>query len=192
MIQQAQGGCDVNAAYDPERPCRPVPPPASAIQLASAEGCGRNGAFDLEGPCREAALASEHALSPAIKAQPISNQASLADVRSAAASATAYRPVEVGAAGGSAHVLKIPTRDWGIQVGAFASPALARAVAEAARAQAPGQLRSAAITLPSVSGGGSVLYRARLVNLSASGAANACTNLNRRQLPCVVVQPSHT
>ena len=192
MIQQAQGGCDVNAAYDPERPCRPVPPPASAIQLASAEGCGRNGAFDLEGPCREAALASEHALSPAIKVPPISNQASLADVRSAAASATAYRPVEVGAAGGSAHVLKIPTRDWGIQVGAFASPALARAVAEAARAQAPGQLRSAAITLPSVSGGGSVLYRARLVNLSASGAANACTNLNRRQLPCVVVQPSHT
>lgn len=194
IIEQAQGGgCDVNAAYDPERPCRPVRPPAPAIQLASAEGCGRNGAFDPEGPCREAASAAAHVLSPAIKAQPVSTRVTLTDVRSAPASATAYRPVEVGAAaGGGAHVLRIPTRDWGIQVGAFASPALARAVAEAARAQAPGQLRSAAIALPPVSGGGSVLYRARLVNLSSSGAANACTNLNRRQLPCVVVQPSHT
>ena len=43
------------------------------------------------------------------------------------------------------HVLAIPTRDWAIQVGAFANPALARAVAEGARAQAPDQLRSAAI-----------------------------------------------
>jgi D-alanyl-D-alanine carboxypeptidase len=192
MIEQAQGGgCDVNAAYDPERPCRPVPPPAPAVQLASAEGCGRNGEFNLDDPCREAALADGRALFPTIKARPISSQTSLAGVRPAGA--PSYRPVEVvGAATSGAQVLRIPTRDWGIQVGAFASPALARAVAEAARAQAPGQLRSAAITLPPVSGGGSVLYRARLVNLSASGAANACTNLNRRQLPCVVVQPSHT
>ena len=89
----------------------------------------------------------------------------------------------------SPHQLAIPDREWGIQVGAFASPALARAVAEGARTEAPGQLHAAAITLPPVASGGAVLYRARLVNLSASAAANACTNLNRRQLPCVVVQP---
>ena len=191
MIERAQGGgCDANVAYDPERPCRPVPPPAPAIQLASAEGCGGNGEFDSEGPCRDAASVAARALSPAIKAQLISSQASLGGVRPAVV--PSYRLVEVGAAAGGAHVLRVPTRDWGIQVGAFASPGLARAVAEAARAQAPGQLRNAAITLPPVSTDGSLLYRARLVNLSASGAANACTNLNRRQLPCVVVQPSHT
>jgi hypothetical protein len=76
-------------------------------------------------------------------------------------------------------------------VGAFANPGLARAVAEGARAQAPDQLRSAALSLPPTAPfGSSVLYRARLVHLSASAASSACTRLNQRQLPCVVVPPS--
>ena len=94
--------------------------------------------------------------------------------------------------GGAPHLLAIPTRDWGIQVGAFANPGLARAVAEGARAQAPDQLRTAAVALPTTPNGGSVLYRARLVNLSSSAASNACWHLNQRQLPCVVVQPSRS
>jgi hypothetical protein len=80
---------------------------------------------------------------------------------------------------------------WAIQVGAFANPGLARAVAEGARAQAPQQLRSAALALPPTApSGGSVLYRARLVHLSADEASSACTHLNQRQLPCIVVRPS--
>jgi hypothetical protein len=76
-------------------------------------------------------------------------------------------------------------------VGAFANPGLARAVAEGARAQAPDQLRSAALALqPTAPFGSTVLYRARLAHLSASAAASACTHLNRRQLPCIVVPPS--
>jgi hypothetical protein len=43
---------------------------------------------------------------------------------------------------------------------------------------------------PTAPFGGKVLYRARLAHLSASAAANACTRLNQRQLPCVVVRPA--
>lgn len=94
--------------------------------------------------------------------------------------------------GTEAHLLSIPVHDWAIQVGAFANPRLARAVAENARTQAPGQLRSAELALPSTPNGASVLYRARLVHLSASAASDACWQLNQRQLPCVVVQPNRT
>jgi len=76
-------------------------------------------------------------------------------------------------------------------VGAFKSPDLARAVAEGARSQAPDQLRSAALAVqPTAPFGNTVLYRARLANLSAGAAASACTRLNQRQLPCVVVRPT--
>jgi len=81
--------------------------------------------------------------------------------------------------------------DWAIQVGAFANPGLARAVAEGARAQAPDQLRSATLALqPTAPFGNTVLYRARLAHLSASAASGACARLNQRQLPCVVVRPT--
>jgi hypothetical protein len=64
-------------------------------------------------------------------------------------------------------------------------------VAEGARAQAPDQLHSAVLALqPTAPFGGKVLYRARLAHLSASAATNACTRLNQRQLPCVVVRPT--
>ncbi len=80
---------------------------------------------------------------------------------------------------------------WGIQVGAFGNPGLAREVAETARMEDPEQLRAATITLPTTApSSGTVLYRSRLANLSAGQAALACQRLNQRQLPCVVVQPS--
>jgi hypothetical protein len=82
---------------------------------------------------------------------------------------------------------------WAIQVGAFASPGLARTVAEGARAQAPHELRSAALALqPTAPFGNKVLYRARLAHLSASAASGACARLNHRQLPCVVVPPNRS
>jgi hypothetical protein len=96
------------------------------------------------------------------------------------------------AGGTGPHLLAIPDRDWAIQVGAFANPGLARAVAEGARAEAPDQLRAAALALPPTPNAGSVLYRARLVHLSASAASDACWRLNQRQLPCVVVQPNRS
>jgi hypothetical protein len=76
-------------------------------------------------------------------------------------------------------------------VGAFATPSLARVVAEGARSQAPDQLRSAVLQLPPTApAGGSVLYRARLAHLSAGAASSACKHLNQRGLPCLVVPPA--
>jgi D-alanyl-D-alanine carboxypeptidase len=203
--QGSAGGCDPSAAYDPDHPCVPAAPqaakpsrqtalafaademsePAPAaprraprVELASAEGCDPNTAYDPAAPCRAAVSAA--ATAPQAAPPPLFRPSS-----ALSAAAEEGAALEIGA-----QMLAVPQRNWGVQVGAFASPGLARAVAEAARAEAPGQLRAAAISLPPVSISGAVLYRARLVNLSASGAANACTNLNRRQLPCVVVQPS--
>ncbi len=185
-------GCDLSAAYDPNHPCTsagrvaaaaaPSPPPAqtpvqqaAAIQQAPAGGCDPNAAYDPDRPCR-AADAGAGVRSPAV-------ETSYAGYRPAA-------PSSAAPGGAGPHLLAIPDRDWGIQVGAYANAGLARAVAEGARAEAPDQLRAAAVALPPTPNGGAVLYRARLVNLSASAASNACTNLNRRQLPCVVVQPN--
>ena len=96
--------------------------------------------------------------------------------------ATAPAPVPQAAFGGG----------WGIQVGAFQSRGLARAVAEGARAEAPDQLRTASVALPPAPSGGAALYRARLVNLSAGAAQGACQRLNQRQLPCVIVRPEES
>jgi D-alanyl-D-alanine carboxypeptidase len=206
VAQAGAGGCDLNAAYDPNHPCTSAsrtfataaPPPAapptlpvsSNIQLASAEGCDPTGAFDPSRPCRGSASVLGDASVAPIAAPPA--YLAMAPARPRPAVPAPHSATSLADLRGNSHLLAIPDRDWGIQVGAFASPALARAVAEGARAQAPGQLRAAAVALPPIADAGSVLYRARLVNLSASAAENACTNLNRRQLPCVVVQPTRS
>jgi hypothetical protein len=178
--QAAAAACDPNAAYDPDRPCRS---PAPAIRVAAlsphaAAGCDPNAAYDPDHPCR-----------PTREAAPRIELASAENCDPNAAfdpkRRCRYQPVV-------RHPLVIPARDWAIQVGAFANPALARAVAEGARAQAPIELRAATLMLPPTPYRGSVLYRARLAHLSARAAADACTQLNRRQLPCIVVQPNRS
>jgi D-alanyl-D-alanine carboxypeptidase len=174
-VQQiAAAGCDLDAAYDPDHPCRPAPETAPPIRLALNEYCDPNAAYDPDRPCRAAPAASGPELAPARPARV-----------AAAATLARYRP-------SPHHVPALPVGDWAVQVGAFASPALARAVAEGARRQAPSQLRAATLTLPPTPYRGSVLYRARLAHLSEREAAEACTHLNRRQLPCVVVRPSRS
>ena len=166
VAEQAAGECDPNAAYDPNHPCQPPRPASPRIQLASA---------------------TIGASLPPVTAEPIAAPASFTGYRF-----TAPRPTSSAGPGGGAHLLAIPDRDWAIQVGAFANPALARSVAENARAEAPDQLRAATLALPPTPAGGSLLYRARLAHLSASAASDACWRLNQRQLPCVVVQPSRS
>ncbi len=184
------GGCDPDAAYDPDHPCHPVLS-MRRVQLASAEGCDAGAAYDPANPCHQAVAAATAPESSPRPSRAASAAATLLGFP--AAEAAPSRPIAASSRySATPHQLGIPDRDWAIQVGAFASPTLARAVAEGARAQAPGQLHAAAISLPPVANGGAMLYRARLVNLSASGAANACTKLNRKQLPCVVVQPSRS
>lgn len=78
----------------------------------------------------------------------------------------------------------------GIQVGAFSSPAQARAAADRARAEGGGLLRAtqavvSAVTRPD----GLILYRAWLVGLSPAHADAACDQLTRRGVACIVLAP---
>ncbi len=140
----------------------------SSVSFAS--GCDPNAAYDPDRPCaRLERAATAPTLAPRVLAPP-----TLPSVRTVAV---------LSAAGGG----------WGVQVGAFRSEGLARAVAEGARAEAPDQLRGATITLPPTTPfGGAALYRARLSNLSAGAAQSACDHLNQHQLPCVVVRPEQS
>src|SRR5438270_6913985 len=193
--QVGAGGCDLDAAYDPAHPCTSSAQsasarsaavsstasvqraPAAGVQLASAANCDPNAAFNPGRPCHAATVASGVVLPPA-KVRPPS--AASCQPTAPSARARPGRPAE-------------PAGGWAIQVGAFASPGLARTVAEGARAQAPDQLRSAALALqPTAPFGSKVLYRARLAHLSASAASSACARLNQHQLPCVVVPPSRS
>jgi D-alanyl-D-alanine carboxypeptidase len=186
--QVGAGGCDLDAAFDPAHPCTSSAQsagmssaasvqhaPTARVQLASAANCDPNAAFNPARPCHATTMASTVVLPPA-KTRPASavlHQATAPPLR-----APPSRSAE-------------PSGGWAIQVGAFASPGLARTVAEGARAQAPDQLRSASLALqPTAPFGGKVLYRARLAHLSASAASSACARLNHRQLPCVVVPPN--
>jgi D-alanyl-D-alanine carboxypeptidase len=195
--QVGTNGCDLNAAYDPYHPCtsgmpaaavsptRPAvvePPAGSGVELASADDCDPDAAYNPARPCHAGAGAilapPERAQSPAPAFHP-ATPSPPTPTRSAAPGG--QPPVQPTSSGGG----------WAIQVGAFKDPDLARAVAEGARAQAPDQLRSAALALqPTAPFGSTVLYRARLAHLSAGAAASACTHLNERQLPCIVVPPS--
>jgi D-alanyl-D-alanine carboxypeptidase len=192
LVQEAAvRGCDLNTAYDPSHPCASTAQPAgSGVQVASAAGCDPNAAFNPDRPCQAATMARQALLPPA-PAQRVPAATSAA-VYQTTTPPSQQRPSRSAMPGGAS---PSPTATvgggWGIQVGAFANPGLARAVAEGARAQAPDQLRSAALAFPPTAPFGSkVLYRARLVHLSASAASNACTRLNQRQLPCVVVPPT--
>ncbi|MEI9982035.1 MAG: lytic transglycosylase domain-containing protein [Aliidongia sp.] len=81
---------------------------------------------------------------------------------------------------------------WGIQVGAFSNQALATAAAENVRAQAHGQLASARTAVPvTTRPDGVVLYRARLVGISADAANGVCNSLARNQVSCIVVTEDH-
>jgi hypothetical protein len=194
FVQQAAAGCDLNAAYDPNHPCTTVgqfaassvPTRPAAVQQVVATGCDVNAAYDPYHPCTPGArpvgsrvqLARADESDPKPAFNPERSPHAVGSSRSAQQRSS--RPAE-------------PAREWGIQVGAYKNPGLARAVAEGARTQAPEQLRSAALALqPTAPFGNSVLYRARLIHLTASAASSACTHLNRRQLPCVVVPPNRS
>ena len=163
-VASLAAGCDPNAAYDPDRPCAP-------LERTSSEAA----------PPFAAVRPAPAGCDPDAAFDPDQPCAPVPAVRHAAPETVpaAYQSAALGG--------------WGIQVGAFNNPGLARAVAEGARSEAAEQLRGAAIALPPTAPSSStVLYRARLMNLSADAAAAACQRLNQRQLPCIIVQPAGT
>ena len=202
--QLGANGCDLNAAYDPSHPCTSLPQTAavsraaSAQQVAAAE-CDGNAAYDSYDRCGSA---PSPVASSGVRMASADGHAAIGTIRvpaparahqvAAATSAAYYRPAMPPPRQPASHLAE-PHGDWAIQVGAFADRGLARTVAEGARAQAPDQLRSAALALqPTAPFGSKVLYRARLAHLSAGAASSACARLNHHQLPCVVVPPSRS
>jgi hypothetical protein len=204
-VASLAAGCNLNAAYNANHPCtsleraarEPAPIQTALVPQLGVNGCDLNAAYDPSHPCTSVAgaaagvmLASADATAATTPVQP-----SLATVPPLPRPAPPPRaPGQSLAQGGAPPPQSASSTGlWAIQVGAFANPGLARAVAEGARAQAPDQLRSAALAVqPTEPFGSTVLYRARLAHLSASAAASACTRLNQHQLPCVIVRPAGT
>lgn len=192
--QFGANGCDLDAAYDPSRPCTAVGQtsvsPAPPVQRFAAGGCDPNAAYNPRNPCT---FGRATAAPPVLMASADSS-ATATDSRLRLPPPPRPLPLEKPAPPPQrpSHAAA-PGGDWAIQVGAFANPGLARSVAEGARAQAPHELRSATLALqPTAPFGGKVYYRARLAHLSADAASNACSRLNHRQLPCVVVRPARS
>lgn len=77
---------------------------------------------------------------------------------------------------------------WGVQVGAFASPAVSRAAIASARARARIDLAAAHDMIVPV-WHGTLLYRARLTGLSADAATAVCSALVRDGMACLTVPP---
>lgn len=91
---------------------------------------------------------------------------------------------------GRAYADTIPVRasgpasgDWGIQVGAFATPALAHAAAEQAHGGVGGH-----VVVTETQGPRGKLYRARVVGLSHGSAATGCERAGHGK--CILVSPS--
>jgi hypothetical protein len=171
---RARTGCwhDPDAAYDPDAPCQAPPAPAP-VQVAEAPIVAEplppqpanTGSMVWGGQPTPTA--------PPPPAPPPRPRFALIP----AAEADTIRPSPIDAR-------------WAIQVGAFASPDLAREVADSARGLAPAQLRGTSTVLGTTSPfGGRVLYRARLAGLSAYGAQAACAVLTSRRQPCITVPP---
>jgi hypothetical protein len=156
------GACDLNRAYNPASPCVTARATPALVQQAAVQ---QPATADCD---------PNAAYNPDAPCSTASNAAI------ATAPMPAPAPNTVAANG-----------NWAIQVGAFSTEGLARAVAEGALAQLPGMVGGAIIELPPTTPfGGQVLYRARLTNLSAQTASNACAELKARQLPCIVIPAS--
>ena len=202
------GACDLDRAYEPDNPCAPAaqvvqatvqaaaqaPAQPAAIQQQAAAGCDPNAAYDPNTPCAPAASPDTGAALASIATPPAEQPAAPPDSGSLIYQATVSPSVPPSAPAELPPAVTTaapPGGAWAIQVGAFSSPGLARAVAEGARAELPDSLAAAVIELPATSPFGSLtLYRARLANLSQDAAANACAALNARQLPCIVIPAS--
>lgn len=189
-----RGGCDPNAAYDPYRPCGPVP-------LAVAKAAP-NTNFDAL-----AANGVSVPLTPAATPEPSQPQLPPPQPQRQYASALAYQPppaplppppqphfqlanARPGEARTAPAVVTGGGGAWAIQVGAFGSPSQARLVAEEARLSVGGLLNDArAEEPPTTPFGHTVLYRARLTGLSSNTASAACARLSQQGTACAVIRP---
>jgi hypothetical protein len=191
-------GCDLDAAYDPRRPCAPLgpTPTVAATPYAVApvpytsEGCDPDAAYDPRQPCQPIARAF-------VNAQPIEPPARppLVEPTTTVQQPTRYaiesRPIQERMTQPAAFSPVAPPGRWMIQVGAFATLSMAEAAAKAAQSAAPDLLQTTKIELPATAPlGAQVAFRARLSGLSPTAAVEACSRLTRQGSACITVPPS--
>jgi hypothetical protein len=167
-------GCDLDAAYDPTRPCAPAAVPAAQSAVAYApSACDPDAAYDPSRRCLPA---------PAAQAAPPPSR--LADM-------PPRRPFQERMAQPVSFTAANPPGRWAIQVGAFANLSTAQAAADRARAALPDLLATASVELPATAPlGTQVAFRARLSGLPATVAIDACARLGARGMACMTVPPS--
>ncbi len=207
-------GCDPDAAYNPSGPCTPMrpativdagPPPAYSAPYAQQDACDPDAAYDPNRPCQpvlkvaasvpvydRAACDPDAAFDPARRCPPTAAGAmpSSEPVQSVRVAAI-RRPIQEGMKLPVAFAPGPPPGRWAIQVGAFANLATAQAAAENARSILPDMLRTAKVELPATTPfGGKVAFRARLLGLSETSAADACSRLGGRGIACITVPPN--
>jgi cell division septation protein DedD len=165
----ASGSCNADTAYDPDSPCTPAQ--ASQIQAPPVQTAQVQPAPATQQPdCGSTAV-----FNPACPASVIASVAQATPPPNPPAS---YQPAAT-------------PQNWGIQVGAFENAGLAQTVAQNALNQLASVAANAAVSVSATTPfGGNILYQARLIHLSAQQAVQACSALNQRQLPCVVVKPA--
>ncbi len=182
----AQCWQDPDAAYDPSAPCRSGPPPVMRVASAppQTQPAVQRFASNVPARCWQDPNAAYDPAAPCRKAP--------AQVRVAQAAAPYRFPpglLEARAQGAPIRQA-MATGRWGIQVGAFATPDQARRTAESVRSLAPQELGAAQAVLGRTAPfGGQVMYKARLLGLSAQNAALACRDLRAQSQACVAVAP---
>jgi hypothetical protein len=179
------GACDPDAAYDPNRPCAPVSQPTPAVIPAALPVCDPDVAYDPATPCRPAPAPPQPVIQMAAAPVPASAPAPpLFQTASAAPLPPRFRPLPTP---------PVSAGRWGVQVGAFRDPSIARATATDARGTLPGLLGAASVMVePTTPFGGVVLYRARLIGVSAEAAGSACASLQQRAFACMLVKPGQS
>jgi hypothetical protein len=180
---------DPNAAYDPDAPCGTAPPVevAEAPLPSAPRPAARQPQFQVAQaslppptPWGQSAAPAAPPLVAYKQSPPPQRRFSYQVARNfliPSAAAATVRPA-------------MATGRWAIQVGAFASEEQARRQAESVRVLAPRELGGARAVLGTTAPfGGHVLYRARLLGLSAETASDACRSLQVHSQACVTVPP---
>ncbi len=184
VLAGGSGACDPDAAFDPDRPCtQAASAPAPAI-TASAIYAPQPAPTYVPPQAPTFAAATSYAAPPAYAAVP----------PPVYSRAPQLRPPLQLASLDAVSVTNNPAypSGWAIQVGAFLSPAAARAAASDARRGAPDLLAAAGVDAPPTTPfGGAVLYRARLVALAPEAAVRACARLSAQGAACMTVPPGH-
>ena len=192
----SQGDCDPDAAYNPGGPCTTrIPAPVQSVAVATAvpyatANCDADAAYDPTHPCKPVPAFPAPAVQVPVVAQPLPQPPTPRSTELASRA----RPLQEMMGTPVTFVPGVPAGSssghWAVQVGAFANLSSAQAAAENARKGAPDLLRMAKIELPTTTPlGTQVAFRARLSGLSSSAAAEACTRLNGRGMPCITVPP---